>query len=108
MWFTLHWPPVSHREKLASLVLMGCRAKKEGACICFSVCQGGMHGRYYDGPLSNCILTLPLEERQAYSIQWNHLFLICLQCLEICACEGVHVCVHLFSPGIPAVSPALL
>lgn len=29
-WFTLHWPPVSHREKLASLVLTGCRAKKEG------------------------------------------------------------------------------
>lgn len=29
MWFTLHWPPVSHRQKLASLVLMGCRAEKE-------------------------------------------------------------------------------
>ena len=30
MWFTLHWPPVSHRQKLASLVLMGCRTEEEG------------------------------------------------------------------------------
>lgn len=33
LWFTLHWPPVSHPQKLASLVLMGCRAEEEGAAV---------------------------------------------------------------------------
>lgn len=51
VWFTLHWPPVSHRQKLASLVLMGCRTEEEGVvqmllvqvlkgyCMCTCICM---------------------------------------------------------------------
>lgn len=61
---------------------------------------GGMHGRYYDGPLSNCILTLPLEERQGmHHTMGPFVSHLSAMSWEICVCVCAHtcVCVHLFT-----------
>lgn len=112
MWFTLHWPPVSHRQKLVSLVLMGCRAEEEGAvrmcqqgccwgfegCVCLWVCVCVVVGTWANH-FWNCIFTLPSWGRETWRQGIDrtkepfvsHLS-VATVCACVCLCVRMHVC----------------
>lgn len=113
MWFTLHWPPVSHREKLAPLVLMGCRAEKDGggenvieellvggfeekgACMC--VCAHALVKDIMTDYFQTCILTVLLQGREKERPGIGHTmepFVSHLSLLSWDLCVFVCVCAH--------------
>lgn len=112
MWFTLHWPPVSHRQKLVSLVLMGCRAEKEGAvrmwqqgccwgfeevCVLVSVrmCGSGYLGEPFLKLHFHSAIVRPRDLETRYRPYKGTICFsfVCTDCVPVCACVCACTCV---------------